>query len=174
MKTLLEFTVPYLGLANGSHNYQFELGDSFFQHFEKSKVEKGHFTVDILFEKQDRTVTITIDATGHIHKECDRCLVMIDVPVLFEDRVIIKIQDKPEVQQDEVYYLDPTTSHIDLSPIMHESILLHLPIKNVRDCDTEDYLHCDQEVLNSLDRSVDSDPGDKKSPWRALKKLNLE
>lgn len=175
MSALSEYVIPYLGLANGTYEYFFELDNSFFANFEKSEVDKGNFDVNITFEKQDRMVVLMIQGEGYTMADCDRCLSEIEIPIVFDDRVILKIEDAPAVQEDEVYYLDTQTSHIDLSPYINESIHLYLPMKKIRDCESEDYKYCDQEVLKNLDNGTEEEnksQGD--NPWDALRKLNLE
>ena len=167
--------IPYLGLANGDYSYTFKVDGAFFKHFEKSKIKAGSFDVDIQLEKRDRMVVLLLSTDGAMRAACDRCLTDIDVPISFEDRVILKIEEAPIVQEDEVYYLDPQTSHIDLSTYVYESIYVHLPLTNLRDCEGEDYIHCDHIALDALDKdpSLDS-PSQESNPWQALKDLDLD
>ncbi len=176
MSALSEYVIPYLGLANGTYEYFFELDNTFFKNFEKSEIQRGHFDIHITFEKQDRMVVLSIGGKGYSKADCDRCLSEIEVPIVFDDRVILKIEETPSIQEDEVYYLNAHTSHIDLSPYIHESIHLHLPIKNVRDCVGEDYKYCDQEVLNNFENNSNKEESISRGedPWEALRKLNLE
>lgn len=168
--------IPYIGLANGEYSYAFKLDNAFFKHFEKSKIKQAAFDVDITVEKRDRMIVLMITSSGALHAGCDRCLKMIDVPVSYEDRLILKVEDEPQGHDDEVYYLDPKTSHIDLSTYIHESIHLHLPISNLRNCEEEGYIYCDQKVLDTLDGIEEQPPptSDTENPWNSLKDLDLD
>lgn len=175
MKTHNEFTIPFLGLSNGAHLYDFKLDNSFFASFEKSSIENGEISSKVTFDKQDRTVVLLIDCKGYFNADCDRCLAPIQVPVDFNDKIILKIEQEPHIKEDEVYYLEPHTSHIDLSSFIIESIHLYLPMKNIRDCDEEDFRYCDQEVLKNLDQGLKNEKASfGKNPWGDLDKLNLE
>lgn len=174
MGSLEEFKIPYLGLTNGSHEFRFDLRDEFFSHFEKSTVRQGEFSVDLDFEKRDRMVVLTIAAKGSFKADCDRCLSLIDVPMEFQDQIILKLTEEVRPQEDEVYYLDSNTSHIDVSGYLYETIHLHLPIKNLRDCQGDDYKFCDQDVINNLEDRNKTSEASGENPWSELDKLNLK
>jgi len=175
MSSLDAMIIPYLGLANGEYTYTFKVGEVFFKHFEKSKIKAGNFDVDIQLEKRDRMVVLLLTAEGASRAACDRCLTDIDVPISFEDRIILKIEEAPEIQEDEVYYLDIQTSHIDLSTYIYESIHVHMPLTNLRDCKSEEYIHCDHAALDALDQDPSPDsPTQEDNPWGALKDLDLD
>ncbi len=175
MSSLDAMIIPYLGLANGEYTYTFRLDEAFFEHFETSKIKSGSFEVDILLEKRDRMVILQLTTDGAMRAACDRCYTDIDVPISFEDRMILKIEETPKMQEDEVYYLDPQTSHIDLSSYVYESIHVHLPLTNLRDCEGEDYIHCDHTALDALETDPSpEEPTQEDNPWEALKGLDLD
>lgn len=174
MKTLKEFIIPYLGIAEGSHQYTFEIDKDFFRHFEKSKIQEGSIEVAVNFIKQGRMVILEISGQGHFKAECDRCMSEIDVPIDIEDKVILKLTGERAVKNEEVVYLDSNTSHIDLSPFIYESIHLHLPFKNVRSCEEEAFKFCDQSALENLGKRQESSSEVRESPWKALMNLNFK
>jgi hypothetical protein len=52
MKELREYTIPFVGLKNGVHHYNYELDDQFFSRFEDSIVRKCHLFIDLSFDKK--------------------------------------------------------------------------------------------------------------------------
>ena len=169
-----ELIIPYLGLSNGSHEFFFELDHSFFSLYETSKVKNGRFEIKVDFQKQDRMVVLEIIGTGSHVAPCDRCLADIDVPMTFEDRVILKLTDVSDTDDASVHFLDPKTSKIDLSPYIYESIHLYLPLRNLRDCEGDDNKYCDQETLKNLSRDDEKQADQGNDIWKELGKLNLE
>jgi len=165
MKTSTQYVIPYLGLANGAHTYHFDLDDKFFSLFEKSNKVEGQYSVDIIFNKQDRTIVLEIKCDGAVKHPCDRCLAIVDFPVVFEESAIIKMMDAPERQEDEVYYLNPDESLVDISTMIYEAIQLHHPLTYVRECEAEDYAQCDSTVLNHL---FNEDEKENEKPTRRL------
>ncbi len=175
MKGHNEFIIPYLGLSDGVHNYHFEIDQSFFQRFEKSNIEGGSFAVEIEFIKQGKMIVLHISCSGHFDAPCDRCLAGIEVPLEVNDKVIIKLTEREEGQEDEVYHMDVKTSHIDLSPFIYESIHLNLPVRNLRDCEREDFHYCDKDVLRRLENTSEDDSSVAlENPWEELKKIDFK
>ena len=176
MKARSEFLIPFLGLSNGIHHFDFLLGNDFFDTFEKSRIKEGSFELQVTFEKRDRMVILQMKGKGTYRASCDRCLAQIDVPVDFVDRIILKLDEVSELSDtDEIYFLDPKTSHIDIAPYIYEAIHLNMPIKNVRDCQSESEVFCDKEVLrNLLNERHEELPDQTDNPWSELKKLNLD
>ncbi len=177
MTKLSEYIIPYLGLSNGAHKYAFNISRDFWKHFEMSKISDGEMLVNVVFDKLDRVVTLEIYCEGTYMADCDRCTARIVIPMVFQDRMIIKVTDERLDQKEEVIFMDVKTSHIDIAPMIYESIHVHLPMVNVKDCKTEDYKDCDHSILDRLENSeaeeeVDSEKG--KSIWSELDKLNLK
>ena len=172
-----EYIIPYLGLSNGIHQYDFSLNNQFFVNFEKSKIKDANIELSVNFEKRDRMVVLEITGGGSFRSSCDRCLAEIDIPIQFDDRIIIKFADqKHPSDSEEVYYLDPKTSHVDISPYIYEVVHLHLPIVNARNCEEEGFVYCDQTVLSAIQTENDKNQSsfEDESPWSELRKLNLE
>ncbi|MFT6809511.1 MAG: hypothetical protein ACJA01_002748 [Saprospiraceae bacterium] len=172
MQSKSELVIPYLGLANGLHNYIYIVDQHFWKGFETSKISEGQMEVDIIFDKLDGLVTLSIECNGAYKAKCDRCVAEIMIPMQFEDTIIIKIQEASG-EETEVTFMDPKTSHIDLAPLIYESIHVHMPIISLKNCEEDDYKGCDQEIL---DRLYGSDEEKNKSPsgiWKELDNLNL-
>lgn len=173
MQSKSEFVIPYLGLSNGEHYYEYSVDQHFWRNFETSKISEGSMQLDLIFDKLDSLVTLSIKCNGTYKALCDRCVAEIMIPMRFEDTIIIKIQEA-SAEETDVIFLDPKTSHIDLAPIIYESIHVHMPMVSLKNCDEDDYIDCDQEVLDRLYAGSDEE---KKEPpsgiWKELDNLNL-
>ena len=81
MQSKSGFVIPYLGLSNGEHYYKYSIDQYFWSKFETSKISEGHMQVDVIFDKLDRLVTLTIDCNGEYKAKCDRCVSEIMIPL---------------------------------------------------------------------------------------------
>ena len=175
MNRLNEFIIPYLGLSNGTHQYHFEIGKEFFAQFEMSKMSAGKFDLKVELVKDGRMIILMVGFHGYFTAPCDRCLSQIEVPMDFEDKLIIKIEDQQGINDPDVYYLDPGTSHIDISTMLYESLHLNMPMKNVRDCESENNTYCDLQALGNLNEIKDNKKDvDESNVWKILDDLELE
>ncbi|MEL6388598.1 MAG: DUF177 domain-containing protein [Bacteroidota bacterium] len=176
MTSLKEFVIPYLGIKNGEHQFQFLLDKDFFSHFEMSKIVEADLQISVVFDRQDGMVNLHLRCTGSYRGDCDRCTAPIDIPLSFDDYVIIKLATPPEHVTDEVIYMPPESSHVDISDPIYQSVHLHMPIQQLRDCEGESYRHCDQDVLTKIggiDTITDEDEQQQSSIWSELDKLNF-
>ena len=172
MASLDEYIIPYLGLKNGEHKFLYKLDNEFFVHFETSKIKEAQIDIEVVFDRQESIVTLDIACAGHYMASCDRCMVKIAIPITFEEQVILKLEETPEVVIDEVVYLDPKTSLIDISSHIYECVHVHMPMQNLKDCESDDYVDCDNELLDRLDDRED-EKSEGKGIWSELDKLNL-
>lgn len=172
MQSKSEFVIPYLGLSNGEHNYSYIIDKYFWSMFETSGISEGKMQVGVVFEKMDSLVTLYIDCKGAFKAQCDRCVAEVMIPLEFEDTVIVKIKEASN-EEAEAVFMDPKTSHIDLTPLIYESIHVHLPMINLKDCEKDGHKDCDQEILERLysnDKEIKDSPS---GIWGELDNLNL-
>lgn len=179
MISLPEYRIQHKGLKNGVHQYSFDIEDSFFALFEASQVKNGKVKLDLTLDKKDNMIELSFDLKGTFAGTCDRCTAAIDVPFDGMDQVIIKFVAEPEGDTDEVIFRDVKDTHLDITELVYEIIHVHLPINALRDCDAEDYIHCDHDVLDVLDRVDEDDKADDddqpENPlWQGLKDIKID
>lgn len=167
MEPLKEFAVPLKGLKPGLHQYHFEVDNGFFKKFEKSPIEQGQFSVDVELERGTDLFTLRFDIQGKYACSCDRCLAPIELPVQYQDQVILKFEEG--VDDDEVIFLDPQTSEWNAAGIIFEMICLAMPLTNVYDCDGK---VCNQDVLKKLE-AFENINRETDSIWENLKDIKL-
>lgn len=171
MKTLKMFSIPIKGLGIGKHSFEFSFGDEFFENFEDSQVKSGDYEVEVEMDKQIRMMEFHFKISGKFKAPCDRCLESIFIPTDSEDRLLVKIGEDRDDDNEEVIFIDENEQQINLAPFIYEFIHLSKPLKNVIDCEAEDYIKCDHSVLDKMDGV---DKGDKEDPiWDQLKNIEL-
>lgn len=140
--SLREYIIPFKGLKNGVHKYNFEIDRAFFAHFEMSKIKEAQLSVELIFDKRDTIMDLHFSCTGTFQAQCDRCLAEISLPLSFNDHLVVKVSEN-EVDEEEFLIVDPKESHLDLSTDIYEMIHVHLPISNTRDCEATAFEGCD-------------------------------
>ncbi|RLD31501.1 MAG: DUF177 domain-containing protein, partial [Bacteroidetes bacterium] len=66
MKVLKEFVIPFVGLKEGVHDYEFEIGKSFFESFEYSEIEQGSIRAEVSMEKKERMLIFNIRLSAEV------------------------------------------------------------------------------------------------------------
>lgn len=74
LKELKKYRVDIAGLQNKRYEYDFEVGNAFFEHFEKSLVKKANLKVEAILEKSETMILIDFRIRGFVNLVCDRRL----------------------------------------------------------------------------------------------------
>ncbi len=176
MEDLKRFTIPIKGLNVGIHQYKFDLEDDFFEYFHSTIVQKGEFKVDFEVDKRIGIIDLTIKFDGHILTPCDRCLEEIKLPIEGTQEMVVKYGAE-EKEEEDIIYITPFTSELNVAKFIYEYILLSIPISKVYDCESDEDAPCNDEVLDKLDqikyRGEDDDEEGGESPWNVLKDINF-
>ena len=171
MDILKQFVIPFTGLSLGDHNFQFEVRDKFFEHFEYSELERADIKVNVLLDKQVTMLVLNFDIRGDVDFICDRCQESYSHQIKGTERLIVKISEDQSQTTDEIISLSFSENKIDLSQHIFEYINLLFPYKRVHPDDGNGSSQCNQEMiekLKSLESTKQTDPR-----WDALKKINL-
>lgn len=175
MGNLKEFSLPIKGLKNGVHEYDFEIGSDFFKNFESSPVEEGNFTVHLTLDKRDSFFELSFDIDGTIRTECDRCTATIDLPVVDSQYLTVKYSIEEKEEDAEIAYITHDTSEFNIAKYIYEYISLAVPFHKAYDCENDNPMPCDFDVLNRINPTPsvsESEPVEKKkNPFDDLKEL---
>jgi len=170
MQALRQFSIPLKGLKNGKHNYAFEIGKTFFTHFESSPVEDGKLNAEISLDKKSDHIILDFLIEGTVKTECDRCTALIDLPINSEQEIIVKFSDE-EKEEGEIIFISNDAHEINIASLIYELIILAIPIIKVFDCETTDPRPCNEEILSILSAKTK----ESKNPLGdALKNLKLD
>jgi len=174
MSILEHFSVPYIGIKDGLHQYQFKADSRFFALFVNSPIVDGDFDIVVYIDKRSGLSELDLEIDGHVSALCDRCLADIRLPVSSKNNILVKVSNKTS-EDDEVIFIREDHSHLDLSQIIYEFIVLALPLMNIYDCENEEPRKCDMRVLEKLSEDVieDTEPTTNKI-WENLKDINLD
>ena len=149
MKNLKHYRIPVRGLKPGIHNFEFEVNDGFFGHFEASPIEQGHLMVGVQVDKRPDMVLLTFEVSGVVRVECDRCTEPFDMQLEQEQQLVVKY-DEDERDDSDVVYISRNRTDLYLAEYLYEYIVLSLPITKTHPEDADGNLTCDPAVLRYL------------------------
>jgi len=177
MNVLSHFSIPYKGMGNGIHNLEFDVDDVFLKEFESSHLENGKFKVSIEFDKRSDHSVLHFDIEGYTNTSCDRCLEAIKLPMYGEYTLHLKHSEEGD-NTDEIVYIHPETSVLNLASYVYEFVLLSMPIIKSYDCEYDEQPPCNFEILDKMDNLAidqESEPTDQDSGiWSSLKDIKLD
>ena len=81
MEKRSQYHIQFAGLATGIHEFEFYIGDKFFQPFTESLINKAEINVKVILEKGVNNLQLQFRFNGSIHVTCVRCLDEFDIIV---------------------------------------------------------------------------------------------
>ncbi|MFT4878098.1 MAG: hypothetical protein ACI80P_000029 [Flavobacteriales bacterium] len=163
------YKIPFIGLKVGQHEFEFELGDTFFESFEHSEITGSEINVDLLLEKQSTMMVLDFEVYGTVETVCDRCGSKMRVDIDHEDRLIIKYGDQTGTSEDEILIYGTAIHMIELQQYLYEYAHLGLPSRHIHENESD----CDQDALKLLNelREEKTEDEDIDPRWEGLKGL---
>lgn len=168
MDALPQFSIPFSGLGDGVHEFDFQVDTKFFAAFESSPIENADIKNHLIFDKRADMMVLTFENKGTIHTTCDRCLEVFDLPIDDTQSLIFKFSEGVSEDPD-VVHLSKGTKTLNVAKYIYEFIILAIPMIKTHDLADED---CDEEMLNYLDpieTDEDKDDDAENPIWGALK-----
>ena len=172
MNRLKEYTIQFVGLEPGNHQFEFEVNDSFFEQFEFSLIQQGSLQVSVDLEKMERMMILKIHLEGKVLATCDRCTDEFDFSLSDNQQLIIKLGAEYMEESEDVIVIPETEYQFNLAPYIYEFIHLALPAQLIHPDDEDGNSTCDPEMLRILNTLTPSESVDPR--WEALKKLTTD
>ena len=180
VNVLDKFNIDIFKLPNKVHEYQFEIGDPFFEAFEDSIVQKGKGKVDVILDKTETLIKLTFNIAITVELECDRSLDLFDYPINTQNSLILKYGDEEEEINEEIAIIRRDRQRINLAQYIYEFIGLSIPMKKLHprfkdetDNEHDELIYTSGDSLNDgsgkTDKTDDDDDIDPR--WQKIKKL---
>lgn len=171
MKKLVEYIIPFSGLKEGEHIFNYKIDKSFLESFECEDIINLKLDVIVRMIKSNRLLNFEFFLKGKAQVECDRCLDEFELPVDYHSKLFVKLEDIEEVE-DEIIYIKPDESEIDISRFIYENIVFSIPPRRVHPDGKKGKSMCNPEMLKKLDNLLIKDSEESTDPrWNKLKDL---
>jgi len=151
MKYLSQYTIPFSGLNEGKHLFDFSADHRFFAGFEESEIEKGSVSIQVELEKRTTYLRLTFNVKGEVELICDRCLERYMQPIKSRNLMLVKFSETETDDGDEVIYIHPGAYQVEVAKLIYEFIVLSIPIRHVHPDGPDGNSLCDPEMLRKLE-----------------------
>ena len=168
MKKTGDYSIQFTGLKLGNHQFRFELGETFFEHFEFSEINKSKVEIEVDLQKKNNMLVLDFRIDGKAEVLCDRCQEDVEIELSHEDRLFVKFGDQTSDTDGEILVLGPQEFEVDLTQFLYEFSHLALPAKRVH----KTMNACNEDIIQILDEMMEIEEEKKTDPrWDALKRL---
>ena len=176
MEKRSHYKIPFASLANGLHNFDYHITDSFFEPFKESLINKADVKVNLAFEKGVNNLQLTFHFKGNIHVTCVRCLDEFDI-VMDEERhlMVRQVEEVTDEEKEDIISIPLTSSELDLVPHFYDYLNLMVPLNPVHPDLKNGKSGCNEESLKEMKQHLQEEEQDQSDPrWDILKNLKLK
>lgn len=175
MKSLKEFTIPYVGLKIGKHQFEYKVEQTFFEYFEYEDFNNVNIFVNVDLEKKSTLLELHFKISGWVNVNCDLTNEPYNQTIENEFDLVVNFGDEYNDEHIDILIVPHGTYEINIQQYIYELVILAVPIKRVHPGVEDGTL--DSEILEKLeelspklkenkDKEEDIDPR-----WNTLKRL---
>ncbi len=131
MQELDKFNIDIFRLSNSTHDYQFEIGNSFFEAQPGSLISEGKGEVKVVLDKSDNFIQAGFELDLVVKLECDRSLEPFDYAIKKEESLIFKYGEEEMEIDDNIVIIHRNRQRINMAQYIYEFIGVSIPMKKL-------------------------------------------
>lgn len=151
MKKTKEYLIPFVGLKQGKHHFEYQLNNAFFEIFDYDEFENSNIKVNVVLEKKSSMLELVFQHQGTVNVPCDLTSEEFDLPIKGKMKLIVRFGEEFNNDNEELLILPFGEFEIDIAQYMYEMIVLSIPLRRVHPGVKDGSLKTkDLEKLNEL------------------------
>jgi uncharacterized metal-binding protein YceD (DUF177 family) len=175
MKDLKQFDIPFVGLKEGKHVFEYHIDTTFFEIYNYREFEKAAVKVTLEFVKKSTLFELNFTAIGTVHVPCDLTNEYFDQEITATLPLVVKFGPEYNDENEEILILPHEVYQFSVAQFIYEMIVLGVPSKRIHpdvileDEETDETQHS-EGVEKEEEKTVEiTDPR-----WDKLKNLITE
>ncbi|PIB31249.1 DNA-binding protein [Maribacter sp. 4U21] len=168
-----EFNIPFSGLKQGKHNFNFEIDNTFFDSFGYDDFNSANIQLNVVLNKMTTIMELDFKASGYVNVICDITSEPYDQEITSALELVVKFGEEYNDEDDEILILPHGEHQLNISQYAYEMLVLSVPQKRVHPGIADGTLQ--SEVLDKLQelqpKEKRNDKEENDPRWDELKKL---
>ncbi|QRM88653.1 DUF177 domain-containing protein [Lacinutrix sp. WUR7] len=175
MKHLKAFTIPFVGLKAGEHLFEYNIEQSFFEHFEYEDFNDSNIKVAVILNKKSTLLELNFKISGTINVNCDVTNEPYDQEIESDFDLVVKFGEEFNDEDMDILIISHGEYEINIQQYIYELIVLAVPNKRIHPGVEDGTL--DSEILKKLEELSPKSAEEKENKedidprWNTLKKL---
>ena len=175
MKALKDYIIPFVGLKVGEHHFDYQIDNTFFQHFEYDEFNAVDVKIDLKFEKKTTLLELFFSAKGTVNINCDLTNEPYDQTIDDDYKLVVKFGNEYNNDIEDILIVPHGEYEINVAQYIYELIVLAVPVKRIHPGIEDGTLQSD--ILSKLEELSPTEDHKVKSSeeidprWNNLKKL---
>lgn len=183
MKDLKKFDISFIGLKDGVHQFDYNIGKEFFDFFNYEEFYNSNVNVSLSFLKKPTLFELNFTFSGSLEVACDITNELYQQPIEDTMFLIVKFGDEFNNENDELLIIPHSDYKLNIAQYIYEAIVLAVPIKKVHPGVEDGTLK--SEILDKLnefkikdnnteENHLDVDSNNIDPRWNKLKSILIE
>ncbi|WP_425657211.1 YceD family protein [Tenacibaculum ascidiaceicola] len=174
MKDLKQFNIPFVGLKEGSHLFEYQIDKTFFEAFQFDEFNNANVKADITLVKKSTLLELSFDISGTVNIPCDITNELFDLPINGNLNLVVKFGPEFNDEHDEILILPHEAYQVNVSQYIYELIVLSVPSKRIHPDVVNGTIQSDalrklEELRINEEKTVEEESTDPR--WDKLKDL---
>jgi len=171
-----EFDIPFSGLKQGKHKFDYKIENKFFESFGYDEFNDAKIALHVVLNKMSTMLELEMQAEGSVNVDCDTTAEPYDQKINGNLELVVNFGDEYNDENDEILIIPHSEHQLNIAQYVYEMLVLAVPQKRIHPGVLDGTL--ESEALNKLeelspkeqkDNKEDSDPR-----WDELKKLKTD
>jgi uncharacterized metal-binding protein YceD (DUF177 family) len=168
-----EFSIPFSGLKQGKHKFDYVVNNEFFESFEYTEFNDVDVNVHVSLNKLSTMLEFELEAKGTVNIDCDITSEPYDQEIISYLELVVKFGDEYNDDNDEILIIPHGEHQVNIAQYVYEMLVLAVPQKRIHPGVEDGTLDSEAlkrlEALQPKERKENEDNTDPR--WDALKKL---
>jgi len=168
-----EFDIPFSGLRQGKHNFEYTINNAFFESFGYDEFNATAIVLNITLKKMSTMLELEMNASGTVNVDCDLTSEPFEQPVSAELELVVKFGEEFNDEDDEILVIPHGEHQINIAQYVYEMLVLAVPQKRIHPGVLDGTL--ESEALRKLEelrpRASKEEIKENDPRWDELKKL---
>jgi len=175
MKQLKTYTIPFVGLKAGEHHFDYEIKQSFFEHFEYEDFNDSNIVVVVLLNKKTTFLELNFKISGTVNVNCDLTNEPYNQVIENDFDLVVNFGDEYNDENIDILIIPHGEYEVNIAQYIYELIVLAVPNKRIHPGVKDGTL--DSEILKKLEELSPKTAEQKENieeidpRWNTLKKL---
>ena len=131
MKELNMFIIPFIGLKDGKHQFEYQIDNKFFDAFQYDEFDDVDIKVDLSFVKKATMLELDFEFNGSVTVACDISNELFNQPISDKFKLIVKFGEAYNDDYIDILVIPHTEFQLNISQYIYESVILAVPSKRI-------------------------------------------
>ncbi|MDD4107767.1 MAG: DUF177 domain-containing protein [Prolixibacteraceae bacterium] len=148
---MTKYNLEFKGLKEGLHEFEYEIDNEFFEHFDQEFVSVGTLLVKVKLEKRSTFLKLSFSIKGWVELTCDRCLEQYRQAIIHKDEIFVKFSDNVDQSDDKIIWVLTGEHSVNIARLIYEYIVISIPLKRVHPDNKKGESGCNREMIRKLE-----------------------